>query len=78
MIELIKIERDKTAPRRKDRRIESNWKLLFDSMKIGDWFVVDKEYHPRIGASANIYLKGKYTFYMHPEEKDKYVFLRIK
>jgi hypothetical protein len=47
-------------------------------MKIGDWFVVDKEYHPRIGASANIYLKGKYTFYMHPEEKDKYVFLRIK
>ncbi len=78
MIELIKIERDKTAPRRKTRHAKSNWKLLFESMKVGDWFVVGKEHHPRVGASANTYLKGRYTFYMHPDQKDKYVFLRIK
>ncbi len=78
MIELIKIERDKTAPRRKYGHGRSNWKLLFESMKVGDWFVVGKEYHHRLGAAGSAYLKGKYSLYMHPDQKEKYVFLRIK
>jgi len=79
MIELIKIERNKTAPRRKHARGKSsNWKILFESMKVGDWFVLNKEYRQRIGAAGTAYMKGKYSLYMHPEKQGKYVFLRIK
>jgi len=78
MIEVIKIERNKPAPRRKFGNGKSNWKELFDSMKVGDWFVIDTSYRARVGVAANAYLKGKYSLYMHPEKDSKYIFTRLK
>lgn len=79
MIELIKVERNKTAPRRMfSHSSTSNWKTLFASMKAGDWFVIDQKYRGRLGAAGNSYLKGKYTLYKHPEQNEKYVFLKLK
>lgn len=79
MIDQIKIERNKPAPRRAwGHSRTSNWKTLFESMKAGDWFVVDKSYHHRLGAAGSAYLKGKYSLYRHPDQESKYIFLRLK
>lgn len=79
MIEAIKVERTKPAPRRLNtRRRSSEWRSLFESMKIGDWFVVDKSERTRLGAASQAYMKGRYSLYLHPEKSDTYVFVKNK
>ena len=79
MFDSIKIQRTQTAPRpAKPRGRISKWKALFGSMKVGDWFVVDKQYHSRLCNAGQLYLKGKYSLYKHPEQNDQYIFLRQK
>ena len=77
MIDLIKIERTKTAPRPSNRKARtSTWRTLFNTMKVGDWFVVDKKFYARVGNAGQLYLKGKYSLYRHPDKENKYIFLR--
>lgn len=45
----------------------SVWRELFGSMRRGDWMFVERKDHSRVGASASIYLRGKYTMYKVPE-----------
>lgn len=79
MIDSIKIERSKTAPRPSKRSTrQSTWRALFNTMKVGDWFIVDKEFYSRVGNAGQLYLKGKYSLYKHPEKESKYIFLRQK
>ena len=79
MITSIKIQRTQTAPRPSHRSARtSQWRALFNTMKVGDWFVVDKQYHSRLCNAGQLYLKGKYSLYKHPEQNDQYIFLRQK
>lgn len=56
----------------------SGYKELFGKMKVGQWFVVDASDKLRFNASANEYLKGRYSLYKHPTRKNKYVFQVVK
>jgi len=79
MIEAIKVERTKPAPRRLNtRRRSSEWRNLFESMKVGDWFAVDKSVRTRLGAACTLHMKGRYNLYLHPEKPDTYVFVKTK
>jgi len=73
----IKIERNKTAPSPAKRRgRKGKWNPLFASMRVGDWFVVDKINRSRVSQNASLYLKGKYSMYKHPENEEQYIFVR--
>ena len=77
MLDTIKIERTACAPRPSNRKPRtSKWRILLDSMKAGDWFVVDKKYYQRVSNAGQLYLRGKYRLYKHPETEGQYIFLR--
>jgi len=56
----------------------SGYKMLFSKMKVGNWFLVDASDKLRFNASANEYVKGRYSLYRHPTLKNKYVFQLVK
>ena len=57
---------------------QSEYKTLFEKMKVGNWFLLDEADKVRFSASASTYMKGRYTLYKHPTRKNKYVFQVVK
>ncbi len=39
------------------------WRAKFESMKVGEWFVVPKEDRTKVAASAWKHMKGRYSLY---------------
>ena len=77
MLDTIKVERTASAPRPSNTRTRrSKWRVLLHSLKVGDWFVVDKKYRARVRNAGQLYLRGKYSMYMHPKSEGQYIFLR--
>jgi|VirMetMinimDraft_7_1064189.scaffolds.fasta_scaffold08749_10 hypothetical protein len=71
----LKVITNRPAPKR-NTQPASNWRELLAPMKRGHWFEVkcktgDKMYN-RVGAAANVYCKGRYTFYKVSE--NRYIF----
>ena len=56
----------------------SEYKALFERMRVGDWFTIDAADKVRFSASASGYIKGRYSLYKHPTLKNKYVFQLVK
>jgi hypothetical protein len=79
MLDTIKIRRVELAPRPAKRTGRSSrWRALFNDMKVGDWFVVDKKHYSKVGNAGQLYLRGKYSLYKHPETEGQYIFVRTK
>ena len=57
---------------------QSGYRDLFSKMKVGNWFMIDEADKVRFNASANEFLKGRYSLYKHPTRKNKYVFQLVK
>jgi hypothetical protein len=56
----------------------SFWRDLFESMQVGDWFVLSKADLHRVKMSAGKYLRGRYRCYMNTEVAGTWVFTKIK
>ena len=79
MFDTIKIQRTEIAPRPAKRTGRaSQWRALFNTMKVGDWFVVDNANYAKVCNAGQLYLKGKYSLYKHPESEGQYIFLLRK
>jgi len=75
----IKVITTRPAPKRITQPA-SPWRDIMGSMKRGHWFEVEcktgDSVYSRVGAAANSYCKGRYTFYK--ASKTKYIFEIIK
>ncbi len=75
----IKVITTRPAPKRITQPA-SQWRDIMGGMKRGHWFEVECEtrddVYNRIGAAANSYCRGRYTFYK--AGKNKYIFEIIK
>ena len=73
------IIKDKKAPVQGHRKSGTSfWRDLYESMDVGDWFVLNKDEHSRVGKSANTYLRGRYRLYKNSEQEGTYIFNKLK
>jgi len=56
----------------------SYWRDLFESMKVGEWFILPKKHHKQTSGAASSYMRGRYRLYLHPTLEGYYVFAKTK